>query len=187
MDEVWKSIYGYNGLYEVSNLGRIKSIRTKKSKILKPYKGSSGYNHIVLYKNKKAKTYDVHRIVAISFLDNKYNKEEVNHKNGNKEDNMVDNLEWVSRSENLLHRHKTLHIKGYWYKRKVPKDIVEKRLSTKLKNGIWNSKKVLCIETGEVFNSISDVYKKYNFLSQNVGACCRGIQKTAYGLHWNFL
>ena len=83
----------------------------RKEKILKPYKGSSGYEHIILYKEKSKKTFDLHRLVASSFIPNPENKKEVNHKNGIKTDNRVKNLEWVTRSENLIHRRRVLGMK----------------------------------------------------------------------------
>lgn len=112
MKEIWKDIKGYENLYKVSNLGRIKSI-SKNTKnqhayqeiILKDIYDKDGYCQVNLYKNRKGKTYKVHRLVALAFLGEYYNLE-VNHKDGNKKNNCVNNLEWCSRSENTIHAYK---------------------------------------------------------------------------------
>ena len=85
--EIWKDIIGYEGRYQVSNLGRVKSLNynnTNKEKILKPKKENNGYLRVNLSKNGKAKMYSVHRLVAIVYIPNPENKETVNHKNENK-------------------------------------------------------------------------------------------------------
>ena len=96
--EIWKIIDGYSD-YAISNFGRIKNIR--KNKIRKSTKGNNGYMYVTLYLNKKTHSKTVHRLVAIHFLKNK--REQVNHKDGNKTNNKIENLEWVTRSENQLH------------------------------------------------------------------------------------
>lgn len=112
--ENWKDIEGYAGLYQVSNLGRVKSSahttidrngkrHVVKGQILKPTVGKFGYARIRIYKSGKQKVALLHRLVAQVFIDNPENKPEVNHKNGIKSDNSAINLEWVTRSENLKH------------------------------------------------------------------------------------
>lgn len=105
MKEIWKDVVGYEGLYQVSNLGRVKTLpkRGHKSCIMKPSLKKDGYIRIHLSKNAISKTLYVHRIVAEAFLPRCNNKYEVNHINGIKTDNSVDNLEWVTRSRNQLH------------------------------------------------------------------------------------
>lgn len=103
MKEIWKDIGGYEGLYEVSNLGRIKSLHFKESKILKNLEDRDGYLQLNLTKNNKQKLHKIHRLVVIQFIENPLNKPEVNHKNGIKTDNRVENLEWVNHSENMKH------------------------------------------------------------------------------------
>ena len=115
--EIWKDIPNYYELYQGSNLNRIKSlerwITTKlgfkrfiKEKILHEWVVGSGYRQIGLFKNNKLKFFYVHRILAQIFLPNPLNLPEVNHKNGIKTDNKIENLEWVSKSENMQHAHK---------------------------------------------------------------------------------
>lgn len=103
INEIWKPIKGYEGLYEVSNLGRIKSLNynhTGKEKILKPTKDRYGYLQVTLCKNNIKKQYTVHRLVAEAFIDNPDNLPQVNHKDENKQNNNVDNLEWCDAKYN---------------------------------------------------------------------------------------
>jgi hypothetical protein len=111
--EIWKSIKGYEGLYEVSNIGKIKSLEKlvsngkkyilKKERILIKIMSSSGYYYVNLYKNKKSKVTYIHRIVVENFIPNVENKSQVNHIDGNKKNNCISNLEWCTRIENAQH------------------------------------------------------------------------------------
>lgn len=107
MKEVWKDIPGYEGMYQISNLGRVKSLGSTiregwnlKEKILKLTKEPKGYLKVGLRKNGKIKTVRVHRLVAESFVANPENLPEVNHKDENKENNLADNLEWCTTKYN---------------------------------------------------------------------------------------
>lgn len=117
MLEEWKDIKDYKGKYQISNLGRIKSLRRKvvqsnsyeyviKEKILKQSKNTNGYLSITLNNNGK-KRFSVHRLVGTHFLNNPENKEQINHINGVKTDNRIGNLEWVTKSENQIHAYKS--------------------------------------------------------------------------------
>lgn len=120
--EIWKDIVGYEGWYQVSNLGRVKSVsrvvphKTKgggvsnqvwPSKILRPTVTNHGYQLVVLSKQGKFRYPTIHRLVATAFVPKPFNKPTVNHKDGNKENNMADNLEWCTSSENNYHAWET--------------------------------------------------------------------------------
>lgn len=122
MQEIWKDIAGYEGLYQVSNLGRVKSLERYTQNHGKPQhhpeqikkpsdkkrKGVlQGYLALQLYKNNEGKNFHVHRLVAEAFIPNPENKRTVNHKNGDKHDNRVENLEWTTYSENNVHAYQT--------------------------------------------------------------------------------
>lgn len=111
MKEKWKSIIGYEGLYEVSTFGNIKSLVKKGNNIQKIRKQgldiSTGYATVQLNKNGTPLTKRVHRLVAEAFLDKPSPKHIVNHKDGNKKNNRLDNLEWVTYSENTFHSFRT--------------------------------------------------------------------------------
>lgn len=117
--EIWKDIKGYEGVYMVSNMGRVKSLPrytgaahecNLEERVLtliekKDKKNKVGYLVVSLKKNKKPRSEYVHRIVAKAFLENPENKPTVNHINGNKHDNRVENLEWATYAENNQHAH----------------------------------------------------------------------------------
>lgn len=123
--EKWKDIEGFEGIYQVSNLGKVRSIdriveykngatRKIEGKILKPRDNNEGYDQVDLYKNGVRVTMKVHRLVATAFLKNPDNLPVVNHKNSLRNDNRVKNLEWVTFSENNIH--------AYIYGRRRNKD-----------------------------------------------------------------
>jgi hypothetical protein len=108
--EIWKDIIGYENYYQISNYGNVKSLERsfhlggiRKEKILKFSINTSGYFQVTLQKNGEKKNYLVHKLVALHFIPNPDNKSEINHKDGNKLNNLINNLEWCTRSENALH------------------------------------------------------------------------------------
>ena len=166
--EEWRDIVGYEGLYQVSNWGRVKSLnynKTKKEKILDSKPNKDGYVHIKLSKNGKRKSFLVHRLVAQAFIPNPENLPEVNHKIDDFEhrsDNRVENLEWCTRDYNCNYGSRN------------------KKVSESMKDDKHhNAKKVKCITTGETFNTIKEASKKYKVNRSNIGSCCRGERKYA--------
>lgn len=115
LKEIWKDIKGYEGYYQISNLGRVKSLsrviynkfgkvsNILEEKIMKPNKVFGGYLQISLRKNGIRKVFKIHRLVADYFIENPFNKREVNHIDRNVENNKVNNLEWVTPKENMKH------------------------------------------------------------------------------------
>lgn len=96
MQEIWKDVCGYEGLYQVSSFGNVKSVNRKKQILLKLKKNKEGYCRVGLSKNKKQKWFSVHKLVAMAFLENVENFPCINHKDENKLNNQVENLEWCS-------------------------------------------------------------------------------------------
>lgn len=103
MKEIWRDIAGYEGIYQVSNMGRVKSSKNKYEKFLKPVT-CGGYQRVRLCKNGNEKMKYVHRLVACAFIENSRNLNEVDHIDRNKANNRVDNLRWVTHSENIHNR-----------------------------------------------------------------------------------
>lgn len=110
MKETYKDIKGYEGIYQVSNLGNVKRLNyrgTGKERLLKNYLGCVGYYKICLSKDGKVTTVNIHRLISQTFIPNPENKPQVNHINGIKTDNNIKNLEWVTSKENMQHAHDT--------------------------------------------------------------------------------
>ena len=173
MNEIWKDIDGYEGLYEVSNLGRIKSLRDKngnREKILKTIKDKDGYLKINLWKEDKMKTFRVHRLVATAFISNPNNLPTVNHIDENKENNVADNLEWMNLSQQQRH--------GTCQQRRVEK----------LTNGVL-SKQVYQYTKDEklvaIWKSVNEC-KRNGFCKSHISACCNGKLKSHKGYIWSY-
>lgn len=130
--EIWKDILNFEGEYQISNLGRVKSLprfkKRKEEKILKISKGKRGYYSIVLWKNQKSKTFTIHRLIACHFIPNPENKREVNHIDANKLNNNLSNLEWVTPKENSIHAIKSQNVMKYKGKRGVTKRVYKNNI-----------------------------------------------------------
>lgn len=140
----WRSICGFEGVYEVSQNGDIRIVKSGKLKI--PQKMKNRYMQVLLWKGKRAKGFLVHRIVAEAFLENPMGCTDVNHIDGNKQNNCVLNLEWCTRSENLKHAYKThlrtasnqkLSIEDVKYIRENPDNLTRKEIAKKLNVNYW--------------------------------------------------
>lgn len=169
--EEWKDIKGYEGLYQISNRGRVKSLgnnKTRKEKILSLKPGNNGYIRVYLCrKREKTKPFLVHRLVAQAFLPNPDNLPVVNHKDENKLNNNVENLEWCT----------------YQYNNTYGTKIEKARKKRK-------GKKILCVETNEIFNGSKDVIDKmFNGKGHRstISACCLGKRKSAFKYHFKYI
>jgi prophage lambdaSa2, HNH endonuclease family protein len=175
-DEIWKDIFGYENIYQVSNLGRVRGLKRKtgnstgyyirKGKILKKAMNIHGYEFVILSKNGKRKTITVHRLVAEAFIPNPNHFPCINHKNENRACNIVENLEWCTHKYNSNY--------GTSQKRKVmaiSKPIIQMDL------------KECEIQT---FSSSREIERIKGYKHQNIIACCRGIHQSAYGYKWKY-
>lgn len=164
--EEWSKIDGYPW-YEVSTHGRVKSLR--RNVIMKPYYNDvTGYADVKLWDGKKHKTRTIHRIVAETFMDfDNHRGLEVNHIDGNKHNNRLDNLEWCTRSENARHAIETGLFTPY-----------------KLPPYSWNGKRVRIIETGEEFDTITECANHIGGHKTAVSACLKGRVKSHLGYHF---
>ena len=172
---VWKDIKDYEGLYQVSNLGRVKSLertialksgskRTVRERILKPKTERKGYLRVQLYNGSgKVKDCYVHRLVCEASHENPQNKSEVNHINEDKSDNRACNLEWVTRKENNNHGTRTAR--------------TSKTIGQYTKDG----------ELVKVWQSAMEVQKQFGFAHSNICNVAKGKAKTSYGYVWKYI
>lgn len=172
LEEIWKDIKGYESLYQVSNTGKVKSLshytrnnanggkRLTKGRILSTYKMPNGYLQVQLSRNEIREKKYVHRLVAEMFLDNKHNLSDVNHIDGNKDNNSVDNLEWCSHKDNQIH-------------------MIKSRLTKK-------TQPVICLETGITYNSLSEAERETTTSRKLIKKSCENGKKYG-GCHWRLV
>jgi hypothetical protein len=156
--EKWKDVIGFEGLYKVSNLGNVISLITKKP--LKANGDNYGYLQVILYKGNKRITGKVHRLVAKAFIDNTENKPQVNHKDGNKKNNNISNLEWMTNKENKRHA--------------IDNGITKMHINTRIGKLKSKGTVILNIDNGIYYKSPTEASKDYNV---NAGTVRRWIQK----------
>ena len=150
MEEFWKNIDGFND-YKISNLGKIITCKYNKENFLVPSISRNGYLRIKLYKNNKIYYCNIHRLVAENFIKNKDNKPQVNHIDGNKLNNNINNLEWVTSSENIQHAHNTGLMEN------ANKIRSKKMINNNL--GIYNRHKIYSSKLNITFDSQTDAAK----------------------------
>jgi hypothetical protein len=187
MTENWKKIEGYD-YYEISDTGTIRSLEKqvyrsrfptgryiKKARILKAGLNTHGYPQIALTGNNgKRNWFQIHRLVATCFMTNTENKKTIKHKNGIKTDNRVENLEWMSQRENLLHSFRVLG-------RKPSKTGLGKTGAKNVK-----SKPVLCITNGKVYEGLSEAGRELNININNISAVCKGKRSHTCGYQFKY-
>ena len=170
--EVWKKIAG-NPNYIVSNTGRVRRHTASRDRSLRD---RDGYPAVDLYQNGERKTVRVHRLVAETFIPNPDNKPEVNHIDGNKYNNDVSNLEWVTSRENCRHAWDNgLISPSYGMRGKTNP------------NGGRKGKPFRIVETGEVFNTLKECEEAIGGNNRHISECLNGIQRTHRGYHFEYV
>ena len=184
MKEEWRDIEGFEGKYMVSNLGRVKSLnynRTGKEGILEGVDYGYGYLYVNLYKYGKGKQCMIHRLVAMAFIPNPDNLPEVNHKNEDKTDNRVENLEWCSRLYNNTYNGRAKKAGKKLRGRKQSEEHIKKR-AEKTSKPIYSINK----ESGLItcWESIMEAERQTGISKGNICDCLKGRQKSAGGCVW---
>lgn len=151
----WKKVKGYTN-YSVSDDGQVRNDTTMK--VLSPALDSNGYQFVILYRNGEKWHGYIHKLVATAFIPNFRDLCEVNHKDENKKNNHKDNLEWCTHSENIKH------------------SLARRAVTVK--------RAVRCIETGEVYSSITEASRAIGRSFTALWKCLNGMTKTCAGLHW---
>lgn len=168
--EEWRDVKGYEGFYQVSDLGNLKSNKGYKKASI----NQDGYYQTTLYKNGVKRNVLVHRLVAEAFLPNPYNKPTVNHIDGNKLNNKLDNLEWATNKEQTQHAIKKLGFKSVISDKCRKRQIELHQRKVKRSDGI-------------VFESIKIASDGNESLRKHINACCKGKRKTAGGYSWEYV
>ena len=162
MDEIWRDIKGYEGLYQISNKGRVKSLYNGSERILKLYDNGDGYLNAILYKNTVAQHKLVHRLVAEVFITNPDNKLQVNHKDENKLNNCVENLEWITHIDNCNYGTRN--------------ERISRKILQYSKSG----------EFIREWQSAAEVERELNINHSNIASCCKCKRKSAGGFVWRY-
>lgn len=191
MKEVWKDIEDFKGYYQVSNLGRVRSLDrvvkgrvgnnvNKNSKIMATKIDTYGYVNVGFCKNNKKYTKRVHRLVAKAFIKNTQKKKTVNHINGVKDDNRLVNLEWNTQSENMKHSYKYLGRQSY-----KPYNNTHTRKACDM----YNLKNDYIMTHKSIYHASLWLRNNTNYLKANdshIVSVCKNNRKTAYGYKWKY-
>lgn len=185
--EIWKDIEGYEGLYQVSNYGNVKSLNYRNkgyARNLVPKTNCKGYNWVILYKSKISKPILIHRLVANAFIDNPNGYPIINHKDENKTNNSVENLEWCTLSYNVkysMDRHpERFFVSSGQRKKRDYYKLKTKYASIRINQLTLDGKYIK-----QWFN-LAELKHKQNYNSTSIKECCEGKRKTAYGYKWEF-
>ena len=171
--ESWITIKGFDN-YKVSTTGRVRNIKT--GKILIPFTTKGGYQMVNPSRGGVPCKLYVHRLVAEAFIPTENTNLQVNHINGNKSDNRLDNLEWCTSSENHLHRSRTLGIKRSSEHMRMMCDLAK----------LTHYKPVICVETDVIFDSVVDAAKSVNRKPCSIIDVLKGRHETCGGFHWKY-
>lgn len=178
--EIWKDIDGYNGDYQISNFGRVKSLKHKTPKIMRLKTNNKGYKWVALISNGKQGNFLVHRLVASHFLPNENNFPIINHIDENPANNNVDNLEWCTYSYNT--KKSTKFYDHYRELKKSPRTKNSKHKDT--------ARGVCQLSNGQVikkFKNSLEVKNICGFDQSFILSVCRNKRKSAYGYQWQFI
>ena len=177
MEEIWKDIPKFEGLYQASNFGRIKSLANKSNhkeeKILKQRVDHKGYLQLTLYKNNKKINKKVHRLIAQTFISNYNNLPQINHIDGNKTNNNIDNLEWCNNSYNQLHANRMGLNKN---RIKRVKEVCNKPI-IQLLNGVEINR----------YKSLREASDKTGCSYKGISLCATGKTKSSGGYVWKYV
>lgn len=183
MEELWKDVIGHEGIYKISNKGKVLRIegkdslgRPRKERIIKPKQNNRGYWQIRLYKNGKTENWLLHRLVAKNFIENPNNLSQVNHKDENKDNNTPENLEWC---DNFYNRHYGTGI----LRMAAHKDY--KSSSRKIMKAIFQMN--LNGQIIKRFDGIVEAQRETNIKQKNISNCVNKHSKTAGGYKWRFV
>ena len=185
----WKPIEGYEGLYEISNNGKVRGLDRKdnkgrkvKGQIIKIHINTHGYQIVDLCKDGERKHYQLHRLIAKTFIPNPDNKPHIDHINTIKSDNRIKNLRWVTRSENMLNELTRKHNS----ERQIGRKLTEEH-KKKVKENTPLKKSTLCIETNKVYFSAREAGRQTGICYASIIACCNGKVKSAGGYRWKYV
>ena len=182
--EIWKDITGYEGLYQVSTLGNVRTLNWKntgETRLLSQRETNRGYNMVNLCRNGKMRYFLVHRLVATAFVEGYQDGDTVNHINENKLDNKVTNLEWCSHRENIA---------KYFDNHTCRNSLIRKTQIRRLKKPykLFQPIEQLALSGESIrrFSCVNDIKHELGYNSSSIKQCCEGVRHTAYGYKWQY-